>query len=223
MSFFGFTVKPTVQIPGDKTPELSADEDEENEAPVGDILLLTTRVSENAKTPQANAADVPASARVRVYSNKKQKADQGASGSSGQSKRKVTATVSKAPVQDDDDSSSGSSADEEEKPTATQTITVGCNRGYSYYPGYIFDIPPKKLKTDTLRKKLMISEIKRSETQTEFYQQGMVLMGHVKEFIHYMMTPENSQHGHDKDNSSDHGYAMHKRNSDQNGGDVHQT
>ena len=46
-----------------------------------------------------------------------------------------------------------------------------------------FDVPPKKLKTDTLRKKLMISEIKRSETQTQFYERGMVLMGHLKEFL----------------------------------------
>ena len=61
-----------------------------------------------------------------------------------------------------------------------KTITVGAKRGYTFYPTYLFDVPPKTLKTDTLRKKLMISEIKRSETQTQFYERGMILMGHLR-------------------------------------------
>ena len=89
---------------------------------------------------------------------------------------------------------------------------VGGKRGYTFYPSYLFDVPPKKLKTDTLQKKLMISEIKRSETQTQFYERGMDLMGHLKEFLKNLqmsgsfgpVIPSTSN----QEGTADHDYAM---------------
>ena len=131
----------------------------------------------------------PTSARVKVYTSQKNKGiGKGSSGSSGPPPAKkrstVTATLSRPPAQDrSSDEDDEKSDDDDQNVGVTQTIMVGAERGYSYYPSYLFDVPPKKLKTDTLRKKIMISEIKRSETQTQFYERGMILMGHLKEFL----------------------------------------
>ena len=191
----------------------SSDE-EVDHAPIGDIAELTASVSENASLAIGNQADFPVtSARVRVYTSKKNKGvGKGCSGSSGTPapKRAATCTVSKPPA--DDSTSEEDTEDDDEDDdniNATQTIMVGSTRGYFYYPGYLFDVPPKKLKTDNLHKKLMISEIKRSETQTQFYERGMVLMGHLKEFIHKILsgnaaTTSASQ----KKGNEDHDYAM---------------
>ena len=68
---------------GDSTPEMVASEDEENAPPMGNIADLTQMVSENAGTP-GKAADLPASARVQVFTSKKNKGvSKGSSGSSG--------------------------------------------------------------------------------------------------------------------------------------------
>ena len=81
-----------------------------------------------------------------------------------------------------------------------------------FYPSYLFDVPPKKLKTDTLRKKLMISEIKRSETQTQFYERGMILMGHLKEFLRHLVMSGTFAQGaastSKQDCTDDHDYAL---------------
>ena len=66
---------------------------------------------------------------------------------------------------------------------ATQGILVKNKRGYTTYPAYLFDIPPRRLRTDNLRKKLMIAEIRRSNSQRNFYDQGIVFMGFMKEFF----------------------------------------
>ena len=204
-------MKPTVTFPDDKTPDDGMSSEEEQAEPIGDIAELTARVSENAVVPSNQAQEPGSSARVRVFGTKKNKGvGKGCSGSSGPPapKRKPTSTVSRPPPSDS--SSNDESSNEEDAVQATQTITVGSSRGYSYYPGYLFDVPPKKLKTDNLRKKLMISEIKRSETQTEFYERGMVLMGHLKEFLRQVTMSgiigeaSTSQ----KRNVSDHEYAL---------------
>ena len=57
----------------------------------------------------------------------------------------------------------------------------------------------------------MISEIKRSETQTQFYQRGMVLMGHLKEFLRQMLMSGNFGPAPSTSNNEtfhDHEYAM---------------
>ena len=60
---------------------------------------------------------------------------------------------------------------------------VGAKRGYTYYPAYLFDVPPKKLKIDHLRKKYLITEISHSNTQCRFYRNAMILMSNLKEFM----------------------------------------
>ena len=205
---------------GDKTPDYVMSEDDNSQAPMGDIADLTAMVSENASLPEARQPSVPSSARLRIYTSKKNKGiGKGISGSSGPPppKRKAAATISKPPADEDptDVDDEDSSDDEDDAAVATQNITVGSKRGYTYYPSYIFDVPPKKLKTDTLRKKLMISEIKRSETQTQFCERGMVLMGHLKKFLKQMMmsgqfgpAPSSSNQG----NLIDHLYALNTNN-----------
>ena len=119
-----FTVKPTIQMAGDKTPDLMMSEDEESQPPIGDIAELTARVSENATLPEASAAGVPSSARVRVYTSKKNKGvGKGSSGSAGAPpapKRKATATVSKPPAQDEstDEENATSSDDDDDAENA---------------------------------------------------------------------------------------------------------
>ena len=124
-------------------------EDEDSQPPMGDIAELTARVSENASLPEASAAGVPSSARVRVYTSKKNKGvGKGSSGSVGAPpppKRKATATVSKPPAQDastdEENATSSDDDDDAENAVTTQSITVGATRGYTYYPSYLFDVP----------------------------------------------------------------------------------
>ena len=65
-----------------------------------------------------------------------------------------------------------------------------------------------------LRKKLMISEIKRSETQTEFYERGMVLMGHLKEFLKQMIMSGQYGESSKKKQSEEHAYALNTHDTD---------
>ena len=212
-------------MPGDRSPDIvCSDEETRNEAPIGDIAELTSRVSENASVPSSAQAGVtPTSARVTIYTSKKNKGvGKGSSGSSGPPKKpkaKPTSTVS-IPL-DESSSDEASSGEEEVQPIATQTITVGAKRGYTHYPGYLFDVPPKKLKTDTLRKKLMISEIKRSETQTQFYERGMVLMSHLKEFLRLVAMSGllGDAYIPDKEDAEEHGYALNKGDEDKSPSD----
>ena len=219
--YFLFTVKPVIKIPGDETPPVYSEDEAADNEPVGDIAELTSRVSENAAVPrEMSVQDPPSSARVRVYGSKKNKGvGKGCSRSSGPPpKKQAVSTVSIALDEDEDNNSSGkSSSDDEEECAVTQTITVGSTRGYTYYPGYLFDVPPKKLKTDTLCKKLMISEIKRSETQTQFYERGMVLMGHLKEFLRHMIMSGNlgETSTSQKKAADEHCYALHRDSDDE--------
>ena len=211
-------MKPVVTLPLDKTPDPSdQDESDGENPPIGDIAELTQRVQ--SSTPNQNQANEASqsSARIRVFTTKKAKnkgVGKGQSGSSGPPapKKKATATVSRPapPSSSESDDNTSSDDDAQDAVGAVQQITVKSKRGYTHYPAYIFDNPPKKLKTDILRKKLMISEIKRSETQTEFYERGMVLMGHLKEFMRnismsgFFAQASTSQ----KNTNAEHAYAM---------------
>ena len=209
------TVKPVVTLDLDKTPEPSDVSDEDN-TPTGDIALLTQQVQSNATASQP--VDSQSSARLRIFTTKKGKnkgVGKGQSGSSGPPvKKKATATVSRPPASPSSSEAEESSSDDEV--AAVQQIMVKSKPGYTHYPAYLFDNPPKKLKTDTLWKKLMISEIKRSETQTEFYERGMVLMGHLKEFMRQILmsgglpVPSTSQ------KNGEHAYAMDVNSEDEN-------
>ena len=91
---------------------------------------------------------------------------------------------------------------------ATQSIMVRSRRGYTSYPAYMFDIPPRKLKTDNLRKKLMIAEIKNSKAQEEFFKRGIEMMGVMKEFFRIYAAVNKFPSATDEEGNFDHGYAM---------------
>ena len=155
---FSFLVKPVVSLPGDVTPDPSEEEaSDEDNPPVGDIAELTQRVQTTAAS-QNEASQ--SSARVRIFTTKKPKnkgVGKGQSGSSGPAlKRKGSAEVSRPQQASSSESDASSSSDDEVG--AVQQITVKSTRGYTHYPAYIFDNPPKKLKTDTLRKKLKLRQ-----------------------------------------------------------------
>ena len=217
--FYSILVEPVIKLPVDgldnSQSQMSSEEEDVAQPPVGDIAILTASVSENASVPSRSQADEPTAASVRVFTTKKNKGvGKGSSGSSGPPpKKKPSATVTRPATPSSSESSSSDEA-EEDGENATQTITVGSKRGYSIYPAYIFDVPPKKLKTDTLRKKLMISEIKRSETQTEFYERGMVLMGHLKEFLKQMIMSGQYGESSKKKHSDEHAYALNTNDTD---------
>ena len=204
---------PTIRLPSDRTPQPSDVEDQDNDAcpPTGDLADLTASVAQNAAAVQIGSAQGPAAlpghgsaARARIYKKPANKGvGKGASGSSGQprkQRRQPTATASRS-VQDSSDDEDDGDIQE----VATQNITVGIRRGYSTFPAYLFDIPPKKLKTDNLRKKLMIAEIKRSHTQRRFFRKADIFMSHMKEFFR-MYALANKFQG--QNSNSEHGYAL---------------
>ena len=82
----------------------------------------------------------------------------------------------------------------------------------------MFDIPPRKLKTDNLRKKLLISEIKNSKAQEQFYKRGLEMMGVMKEFFR-MYAQANNFPGPIANVQGEHAYAMTQQ-SDNTGGDA---
>ena len=86
---------------------------------------------------------------------------------------------------------------------------VGAKRGYTYYPAYLFDVPPKKLKIDHLRKKYLITEIARPNTQRHFYRNAMILMSHLKEFMKvFAAATLHASVNPDKNLTQDHDYAI---------------
>ena len=194
---------------GDVSPELS-EESNDNDVggPTGDLADLTASVTDNAATggAEGNAQLPQSTARTTAYKGRGKGVGKGKSGSSGPpvKRRRPSATVSRAPQEEDHDDTS---EDDGGKEMATQSITVRLRRGYTSYPAYMFDIPPRKLKTDNLRKKLMISEIKNSKAQEEFFKRGIEMMGVMKEFfrmyaqVHQFPGPLENVQG-------EHGYAM---------------
>ena len=204
-----FTVKPIVQLPGDVTPELSENEDEDI-SPTDDLLDLTNQVRANAVNVPAEDAALPiegASSGWPVYKGKGKGVGKGCSGSSGPLIKRRRKAQSRPPPEE----SSDSDAAEEEKvacqANATQTITVRTKRGYTTYPAYLFDITPRKLCSEILRKKLMIAEIHRSNSQRNFYDYGVVFMGFVKEFFCNYFPALQNLNGNTQ-NDADHGYVV---------------
>ena len=176
-------------MPGGHTPEhtdVDSDDDPGNITPTGDLAELTQSLVDAMPT---NSDFEGGGDRVQ-YTGKGKGVGKGKSGSSGPPTKKLKKKMKKFPStrtvvttsQPQRSQAPGAEGDSEE-PTATQTITVGTKRGYSYYPTYLFDVQPKKLKIDHLRKKYLISEIARSNTQKRFYRNAMILMSHVKEFL----------------------------------------
>ena len=119
---FMFSVKPTVMLPGDRTPELTdvdTDDDDNNIEPSGDLALLTASVCESMPTDE----DFPGASCSCTTPYKKGKGKgvgKGSSGSSGPPIKKNQApTPTARPIDDGEES-----PNDEEEPAATQTITV---------------------------------------------------------------------------------------------------
>ena len=184
------TVKPTISMAGDVTPEmqqsdLDEDTNDAQQSPVGDILELTSRLKDSV--PSSTAAALPMeSAGKQRYTGKGKGVGKGCSGSSGPPLKKRQKTKKPPPPPPSSDSDSSNAADEEAEmqEVATQSIMVKSKRGYTTYPAYLFDVPPRKLRTDNLRKKLMIAEIKRSNSQRNFYDRISESDSEIEIFMH---------------------------------------
>ena len=211
------TVKPVISVPGDKTPDMQESDvqssDEETFEPLGDILELTNRIK--AAVPASTEANLPdegaAATRNKVKGKPKGKGKgvgKGNSGSSGPPVKKTKKTRRPpTPSSSETDSTDMEEEEFEMQEVATQSITVKNKRGYTTYPAFLFDIPPWKLKTDNLRKKLMIAEIRRSHSQRNFYDQGTVFMGFMKEFFRNYSAGNNTNPP-DATQQNEHSYAL---------------
>ena len=137
----GNSVKLVIVMEGDQTPDMTdaeSDEDPGNLEPIGDLALLTANVREDMPTDQ----DFVGVGNAVTYSGKGKGVGKGKSGSSGPPKKRrvgkrVGILPSSTPVNTQD-------CTDEDQETATQTITVGNKRGYTYYLTYLFDVPPQK-------------------------------------------------------------------------------
>ena len=193
------------------SPQLSQESDDNNDvAPTGDLADLTASVTQavavGSAQGQATLPDTQSSARTGAYKGCGKGVGKGKSGSSGPPLkcRKPTATVSRPPVEDEDSSDDNDDNNE----IATQTIRVCSQRGYTTYPAYMFDIPPRKLKTDNLRMKLMIAEIKNSKAQEEFFKRGIKMMGVMKEFFRMYALTNHFPGPIGENQQGEHTYAM---------------
>ena len=143
-------MKPTIAFPEDKTPvmtDVDSENDEDMSEPTGDLADLTASVHEGMPRDEDFAG---ATGDHVQYSGKGKGVGKGKSGSSGPAVKRSRKPKGKMGV------TAGETSQENDVPeaTATQTIMVGSKRGYTYYPAYLFDVPPKKLKIDHLRKKI---------------------------------------------------------------------
>ena len=94
------------------------------------------------------------------------------------------------------------------EPASETYIGVGIKRGSTIYPSYLFDVPPKKLKIDHLRRKFMITEIARSRTERRFYRRAITFISCMKDFFRKYAEKENFASTNVKENAGDHDYAM---------------
>ena len=95
------------------------------------------------------------------------------------------------------------------EPTAERYVGVGIKRGYTIYPSYLFDVPPKRLRIDHLRRKFMITEIARSHTQHRFYRRAITFMSCLKGFFRGYASKKKFQITSDgQQGFGDHDYAM---------------
>ena len=116
------------------------------------------------------------------------------------------------PVGGQSDSEEDIEVDETVEPGATQHIMVGVRSGYSVYPGYLFDVPPKRIRIDHLRKQFMIHEIARARAERRFYRHGMTLMATVKEFLRLFSKHYNFQNTSNR--HEEHAYVMDANSND---------
>ena len=124
---FSFSVKPTVLLAGDRTPELTdvdTDDDENTIEPTGDLAELTASVCEGMPRDE----DFPGGSSCSCtapYKGKGKGVGKGSSGSSGPPQRKKKTPAAPRPTpREIDDGEESEDAEAEEEPVATQTIMV---------------------------------------------------------------------------------------------------
>ena len=186
----------------DVTPELSDAEqaDDEDVLPTGDLADLSANVGATA-----HASKGPTKKK-----GKNKGIGKGCSGSSGpppKRARKNNLIQQPAPVESDSESEEEIEVDEY-LVGSTQKITVGVKKGYSIYPGYLFDKPPKRIKIDHLRKQFIINEIARARAERRFYRHGMTFLSCAKEFLRLFAAQNNFPKSNMPKEGTDHGYAM---------------
>ena len=202
-------------MPGDETPEMSQEDDSANNAPTGDLAILARNVGLGDTSSSAQARD------NTRKTNKNKGVGKGCSGSSGPApKRKRANNLVQMPVAEESDDDEDVEIDENAEPGATQHITVGLKRGYSVYPGYLFDIPPKRIRVEHLRKQFMISEIARARAERRYYRHTMTLIGCLKEFMRMFAAHYNFQGSSNNTQSDEHAYAMNINDTDTDEEDV---
>ena len=157
------TVKPIISLPVDETPDMQESDlessDEEIMEPLGDILELTNRVK--AAVPASTEANLPdeggAATRNKVKGKPKGKGKGVGKGCSGLSappvKKSKKTRRPPTPSSSETDSSDMDEDEFEMKEVATQSITVKNKCGYTTYPAFLFDIPPRGAykETSTIR------------------------------------------------------------------------
>ena len=145
-------MKPTIDLGGDQTPEMQESEVETSadEAPVGDILELTRRVK--AAVPSTSEANLPTEQAARRTKGKGKGVGKGCSSSSGPPVKKRKPRKPPTPSSFEYKSSDAEAGEFEMQEVATQSIMVKNKCGYTTYPAYLFDVPPRKLRMDNLEK-----------------------------------------------------------------------
>ena len=202
MFSFHVSVKPTVALAGDVTPDISDAElsDDQQVAPTGDLADLLVNVgvtAQNSKGPNKKKG-------------KNKGVGKGCSGSSGPPpKRARKNNLVQQPANESSESESEEEIEVDERlVNSTQKITVGVKKGYSIYPGYLFDVPPKSIKLDRLRKQFMINKIARARAERRFYHHGMTFLSCCKEFLRIFAAQNNFPKPNFAKDADDHGYAM---------------
>ena len=173
-------MRPNVPLAGDDTPEMSeGSDDNEDVVPTGDLAELL----QNVGVMPAQAATA-ASTKSTKKTGKNKGVGKGASSSSGHAPKRPRHRVQRPPPPPPEESDSEQEVEVDETGVgATQHIMVGVKKGYSVYPGYLFDVPPKRIKVDYLRKQFMINEIAQACAERRFYRHGITFMSCCKEFL----------------------------------------
>ena len=194
-------MRPNVPLAGDDTPEMSeGSDDNEDVVPTGDLAELSQNVGVMPAQPVTAA-----STKSTKKTGKNKGVGKGASGSSGHAPKRPRHRVQQPPPPEESDSEQEVEVDETGV-GATQHITVGVKKGYSVYPGYLFDVPPKRIKVDYLRKQFMINEIAQARAERRFYRHGITFMSCCKEFLRVFCVQNKMPKP--KFGSDEHGYAM---------------
>ena len=149
---------------------MSKDEENEEPLPTGDLAELSCNVGLQQSTQGSSIA-------TGAKPKKNKGIGKGCSGSSGPpAPRTCKNNLVQQPAAEISSEEEDVEVDENKEPGATQHIMVGICHGYSVYPGYLFDVPPKRIRLDHLHKQFIMNEIARARAERRFYRHGMTFM-----------------------------------------------